>query len=67
MEKKSPITIREANKLLADFIVKNFPICPIDYTICVNECEGWGCDYCSICIRKKAEHLRNEDEVLKGV
>lgn len=60
-------TSRETTNLLAAFIVKNFPICPVDHNLCVTECEGWGCEYCSTCIRKNAEHLKTEDDVLKGV
>lgn len=61
-----PITSNQSSKLLANFIVKNFPFCPIDHTICIPECEGWGCEECRNCIQKNAGHLKSEKDILKG-
>ena len=60
-------TAKEIAKQLATFIVNALPICPVDHNLTITECDGWKCDHCQICIRKNADHLLTETDLLKGV
>lgn len=60
-------TAKETAKQLAAFIVNALPICPIDPNQTITECDGWKCDHCQICIRKNADYLMTEADILKGV
>lgn len=55
MEK--PMKAKEVATLLAEFIVTNWHHCPVREDVSVQECDGWGCDHCKVCIRKNADKL----------
>lgn len=55
-----PLKHKEVAAILAEYIAKTSPCCPIPDSAPVLNCECWGSDYCKTCIRKNAEYLKRE-------